>query len=824
MIKRSETELSEADYAAFVDAFGEPRSYKVVAHKSNLDFNEVLTDTTVIANDDKDFTIAHSGEYVYRLSGEVLEQFDLTSETWTTISAFTMPSDSLVTPGVIIVDPENSSLISVYVPTVYGLKVASTTNGGTSWSSWTNFYAGNQFQTLYSSNLVIGGSANMTANASSGSYPPNNVRTDVVPGGTDMWLSADYAIIGNWIQATFTTAKRITKYSIKGRNSPFTDQNPVSWVLERHNGTTWVAMHTVTDATWLPSETKTFILSTLSEGVPVYTPSTLWRIRIVQNGGNTVVVAIHEIQMFETLNGAAVPDVVRVSSPSPDRIHMVYKDQPKQLYNLRVAQKTGDSWAVNVSDIWWTFDMGDFSAVSMPDEDVIVITSEVPGTLTVLSQGNQPVKHVYTMGGLIAFKYKYGTWSDHIPIEIVDNVESWRYRDNSRATVINGLLVATCYSSDGTAEYPLEGYRYYTSRDGKFWSNGNLMPMPEADSDSGFGLSLVTHGDYIYGFERQRVYKSYSSLSLGHSPESQQIDITDFIEEYSLSHDGAFQAGMILQNATGWLDTHPIVSTDNTVTFVHYAGYWFPDEENPGEFRQVLIQIGVSQMDNMDDDRQLPEKVKRVTSRDHLQYFTDLVGSEQARYYKSQIIGSNNFTDTGDSSYGGLSHTATQSGAFITLQSWLEIDVSMAEAIGFSTFITDLWNGSVELRFRMIAGAGQYAGIIFRAIDPENMWYTAYETATNKLKLVERRVGIDYTRTIMGSSLGWAVNTDHWIRVEMRYAQIKIYYSNDGRVWTLALEYLMSAEIRTYGEPYLKRIADVPMERGYTGQIGKGFK
>lgn len=258
-----------------------------------------------------------------------------------------------------------------------------------------------------------------------------------------------------------------------------------------------------------------------------------------------------------------------------------------------------------------------------------------------------------------------------------------------------------------------------------------------------------------------------------------------------------------------------------------------PSAADPSIHERVLVQIGRTHLDSIEMDKQLPENTVRITSRDHLAYMTDLIASEQAHYWKSQIVGMDNYADVIGGNYGGLSHTATQTGAFRTRSRYLEVDVDAEEAVAFSTFSSDIWNGVIQIGFLLTSGGtGQYAGVVFRAYDSSNMWYAVYEQATNKIYLYLRRNGTSVVMAQSATTMGWSGNLTitRYVRVEFQYGKIYVYSSSDssaiaadgGHVWDQQIDYTMDCSWRPASSASTLKIETVPLERGYIGVIGKG--
>lgn len=840
MITVEESGLSAAEYSALQSSL-DNHTFELIAHRYNLSFEELTTNTGVASNTGADFAVAVSGSSVYRLSGSTFEKLNTANNTWAALP-YTAPSSPLNTPPALVF---RDGALHVYVATETGIYTNSTSDDGVNWAGWTHFYGGTQNYYIQRDLLPTYDASKILKSSEYNDGYYTYQATAAFDRTENEWIwvaSSPTGYIGYDFGAG--NEKIISRFSITFRGI-FLDQNPKTFKLEYSSDgsswtqlePTWAAPGWVNSSTgWLADglaagETRSYQITPVFDGPPPITAKRYWRINITSNHGSTLL-ALNNIYFYDTIQTTG-PDVVQIAAPRWDRIHAVYLDQTRQLHNPRVIRwDRGEyDWVVDESEIWWTFRFDSFDVANLDEVDVIVAATEIPGTLHLAAQDNDLVKYIYTSGGIVSFKYQYGTWSDHFDVEIIDNMEAWRYRKNILASTLNGKVYVTALAEDGSQSYRIKGRRMYSSADGRFWSNGNFMPLPDGVSDD--ALKLVLVGNWLYAFQRQKVYRSAATLAVDVDNPALKENVTPYVAEYNLSHDGAFQSAFVLDNSAGHFTNHAFITADNVIWFTHKSGIWVVDEVNGG-YRKLLVQVGRTQLDSIEKMKSLPEEAIRVSTRDILAKITDYSVSEQARYWKTQLVGADNFSDAAGGNYGGLSHTATQSGAHKTRLGWLEVDTDNEEAVAFSTFQADVWNGSAQIGFQLqYGGTGQYAGICFRALDYNNMWYVVYEQATDTVKLFTRRNGVssqpayDDTSTSM-SWTGWSIT--RYIRVEFRYGLIRVYTSSEsavnandgGRVWTLAIEHKMNCTGKIYGAPYLKQLLDTPIERGYLGEIGKG--
>ncbi len=508
----------------------------------------------------------------------------------------------------------------------------------------------------------------------------------------------------------------------------------------------------------------------------------------------------------------AVTNLWLISSVSPTRIHYMVKDTTKLIYNLRVG--VNDSgWTASASDIWIQHTPTNIAAVEYGTQDVIAIATEVPGINTVTSVNGAVVNFIQPSGGVIVFRYQYDSWSDHVEVDIVDALTAFRYRNRVKLSVINGRLFLTAYASDGTQQFPFTMYRMYTSEDGLWWSKGDSLPLTEGQGASS-GIKLLFFGDYIYGVERKQVHRSYSTLATGHSPAAVQVDISDTkrVQEYEVTQGDMFQTVLVLSNANGWLNNNPIINTTNRIILVHSIGY-----RNPIDFTQIIVQVAITEVDTVDFNTELPKRMVRISSRDKLAWMTDRTGAERPYIWDSQLVGADDYSDYTSTGYDGLRHSAEESGSWSASNNKLILDSSNTEGIVFSTYDEYLWNGTTQTGFSLATvGNHEYAGVVLRATDKDNLLIGLYNQATDKIELRDRTAGIDVVLA-SSSTLSWASTplTTRYIRAEFHYARIVIYSSTDGATWTQQISILQSSvQVAS---------ADNRKFRGYVGFIGKGF-
>lgn len=496
-------------------------------------------------------------------------------------------------------------------------------------------------------------------------------------------------------------------------------------------------------------------------------------------------------------------ELTHLSCTSKDTVHFAVRDGDN-VTNLRVAEWNGSSWDIASSEIYYTYPIQNMEASSSGGIETILIATQTPGTVSIKVTNDEVEKYIEASGGIICFTYKSGNWSDHFVIDVVENANDWRMRRGPRVTYMNGMFVATAYSVAGTERFPFATYRIYTSKDGSHWSMGVIMPIDETPDRR--GIKIVNVGDTLVAVEGRYVYTTDSTLFVGHSPTSVQVDLTNYINEYSITQDKGMQADMTVDNSDGTFTGHSIINKDNTILMVHRAG-----------FGENLIQIAETEVDYIDYDGDPSNKIITIVARDRMAWISDKTQSEEARYWEGQLVGADRYSDYTKTRYGGMRHTATQEGSWDTVDSLLQLRSSNERGVSFNTFKSYMWNGSYETSFKLAElNNGEYAGIVFRAIDKDNSLEARYIESSDVISIIQTLGGSSQT-IATSSTLGWDNLNWHHMKVEFRYGKIVVLVSEDKITWTIKLTHIQEGQHDpgTYGP--------IVLDNGYVGQSGKGY-
>jgi hypothetical protein len=504
-----------------------------------------------------------------------------------------------------------------------------------------------------------------------------------------------------------------------------------------------------------------------------------------------------------TLGGSE--SLTHLAATDKDTVHYVIKDTATKLWNLRAATWNGATWDLTASNVFYMYPIQNFDATTDGTTDVLVVAAQIPGTVSSRITNDEVEKYIEASGGIICFTYKNGNWSDHYEIDTLDQANDWRMRRGPRITYMNGLFVATAYSVSGTEKFPFASYRIYTSKTGKNWSMGTIIPIDVAPYRR--GVSIIPVGDTLMLCDSGYFYSCVSTLFVGYSAAAAQVDLTTYINDLQITHDKALQSDMVIDNSDGTFDSHAIIDPDNTILLVHNAGYG-----------TSLVQVAVTEVDYMDFDGSQLNAVIKMTSRDRLAWMSDKTQSEEARYWEGQLVGADRFTDYTKTKYGGMRHTATQSGSWDSVDSVLQLRSNNEPGISFNTFSAYIANGSYRAAFKLAKlNNTEYAGIIFRAIDKDNFMEARYVQSDDKIHIYKTISAVP-TDEAESSVMGWSGSLSwRYIKVDFRYGKVIVFSSMDSKIWDLEITYYQEGQHDpgSYGP--------VPLDKGYVGHIARGW-
>ena len=489
-------------------------------------------------------------------------------------------------------------------------------------------------------------------------------------------------------------------------------------------------------------------------------------------------------------------------SVTPDRVHYVVYDPSTSLLEFKTAVFSA-SWSAASSGIFWQFPITSFDALALADRDVIVVATNTPGAVKTSWANNQITKRIMPSGGLVAFTYRNGSWSDHYEIDIQTEVSAWRSRLAGRLSLVDGKACLIAYSTDGTQGHILFSQRIYFSTDGRAWSRGEVLPI----TAHSYGIQLWRVGNYAYAVSYGRVYRSDATLLVGHSAPACQLNISRYIKNFTVNWQDMQQVFLVLTNAGNWLG-NSLLNGDHSITLVVRAGYWCDTPR-----RKLMVQTGLLRVDSIEKSHNVPTREVAITARDLLVNLYDYSKSEVYKVWEPMLIGADDFTD-----YTGMRHTDTGSGtgAWKVGGNALKLTTNNEEGLVFSLFASEeLWNGQDQISFTLAKNSNdEFAGIIFHGQDKDNLDFVRYEQTADKIRYYRRRAGLN-TLISESSILSWtAAGIERWLRIHWHYGKVYAFSSADGKTWTLRLT------ANGVGQPSL--LTHI-YPQGRVGQIGKGF-
>lgn len=513
------------------------------------------------------------------------------------------------------------------------------------------------------------------------------------------------------------------------------------------------------------------------------------------------------------------------------------------------------------TDIVWPFPIyGMDASIVSSGKTVITFNSEIPGVSTVLpvvDTSIEPETKLLTSGGLIAFVFNNGNFSDHIEIDVLDIVDEHNYISSPVAIYEDesDCIYLIAHHSTGNASYRNRGWRMYMSTSGYHWSKGQMVYQPSIlkthpDTDINENISFILSGPtvnfydhtdpnggkgYLRPFWMTNFHPELLETKSGWSIQ----DITNFVLSYKFSHSGMLSSQIEISekalsgdpvsgytvftfygtgkttNRNGELG---VFHFEHGTVIEHLHGvYPDPDDDTHSLDPSVPIytRIGYTQVDNYQVTRKVGDAISSITTRDVLSWM-DSTKAEEPKYWKSQGTFGDTFNDWGEASYGAMAHTSAARGEWATKASYLYVVTKNKRCVAWNTFDTDVWNGQIVGSFHTPPNTDDRIGFVFRAINAENYLWCGYEKATETIKLWEVRDGTNLT--VLASAPAPSGNIWRYIglRITFRYSRVIVERTSDGRSFYPLIDHTLKQE-RILEPGYLKSLENNPFERGYVG-------
>lgn len=514
--------------------------------------------------------------------------------------------------------------------------------------------------------------------------------------------------------------------------------------------------------------------------------------------------------------------------------------------NTTTSFDLGITWANKIYD----FDAVDYAV--QPDDTTginsntgerhcLVMSCLLPASYTYKTISGLPVKQALPAGGIISFIIRPPAGSRPAqssrwyPVHIFDQWNTdIQSRTSARIMTTNSIfgvsnnrdtLWVTSVGFEGDqndvdTSYSYRVASYYGSRDGKHWSQSQIVPLDvdtAGDGDFAGGAAIVKSGTKLYLVTPTALVSSEGCVEFYNTPEALTMDLTSRVLSYTSSTNMARSSDIVLDNRDGLLWTSFFV--------------------NPGVYTLIAkmngVQVSVEEIDSIGPEAKASghgfnENI-HITTRDHMAWITDRVESAQAEQWDNQLAAMDTFTNINGQTDSGLAHVDTVKGNFGTTANTLIAKPKYSESIAFHTTGSGhISDGEIAAIFEIpiptshggtnSTDSPTYAGVIFWAVDKDNLWACWYNYWSGKIEIVERADGVSTVRhqitpTSAFSTLALAGNRVGLL-VDIRGATVNVYesvaiYSNIGARYDLSYIYTVA-----YGTPLLK---------GSFGVIACGF-
>lgn len=476
----------------------------------------------------------------------------------------------------------------------------------------------------------------------------------------------------------------------------------------------------------------------------------------------------------------------------------------------------GESWTATASNVYLPHKLTglDAEAASDPSDPahraVVVMSCDLPSQVGQEVVGSTTRSVTYQRNGILAFFVRGTRFSDHIEVERFDDASAYQQRQSVFLTRLpNGRLVLTARGMDGNARYCHEALHYYFSADGRYWEQDDLVQLEGVP----YGGPIVTVGDYTFLCLGWLMYASYTTELAGVPAQEITEDLTDYIVRWRSEQAGARIGAFQIKDEAGW-SVNSLLFTPGTHSILTEVGVWSGGEKKLTQHSHDLV-------DAVSLSRDFPGTWD-IKTRDLSALLNSVRHCPHAIDRETQLVGADTFVNTLGTPYGGLSHVQGALGSWsAATDNTLVLRSDNKRGVGLSTFKTDIWNGLIQARFAVTeAGPDQFAGLVFRAVDYDNLYSVDYTHDEDTLTLYELRGG---TRATLASvpSLGWSDAGYHYLRVYFRYGLCRISTSSDGKTWTIRLTTVLPGKAIAGGVYSL--YLPVQYEEGAVGFTGQGY-
>lgn len=505
----------------------------------------------------------------------------------------------------------------------------------------------------------------------------------------------------------------------------------------------------------------------------------------------------------------AVASVHLIAATSLTDLHYITATA-KTNYRFHLYSYNG-SWASTSSSIYWPFVPGSFDAIranrvddgSASSADILAFTTDFPPMVKLSVKNTDITRDYERVRGIAVIRQQNGRWSNHISMDVVDNLYEASEREHVRLSGYDDLLFLTYYRTDGDSVYSHGSVAISRSVTGMHWEQpyvlGALVEAP---------AMLLKRGAHAYIINSDDTYRSPSVGYTGDSRVTQ--DVTDRLLQLSARMGDIQEIQLALSNPEGALDNTSPFGDDVSLQAVIREGYVV-------DGTSITVQTAIVDVDDISQSLQMPTNHRVIAGRDMLARLLTIM-ADQVQEWESQQVSGDNFTGADDTKYSGMHHTAPMMGHWETDETKLKLSSNKTPGVALHTGVSNVWSGAVRSKIRTSATeSADYAGIVFRAYDKSNLWYVIYESDSDKISIVERRNNVDSTKMIT-STMGWSSDTWYALMAAFRYNQVRVYSSTDFVTFLLQMTYEAEG-VSVPGAAW----GDLPTMQGSMGYIGFGY-
>jgi len=325
---------------------------------------------------------------------------------------------------------------------------------------------------------------------------------------------------------------------------------------------------------------------------------------------------------------------------------------------------------------------------------------------------------------------------------------------------------------------------------------------------------LLVRGKHAYALDS---WKTYRSPRVGYTGGvDSATDISTYALALAVPQGDIAKLTATLSNPEQVLDSSSPLMDDVLSQARLKLGYWVSGTER-------VTDVGLFDIEAIGGRLQMPMDHAQIQARDQLARLTSF-RADRSIEWESQQAGGDNYEPTDNTDYSGLRHTAPQQGSFKAKDNNLVLVGSEQVGVAFSTYLSDAWNGSAQAGFKVTkTETDDYAGLVFRAYDKDNMMAAYYSAEDDLIYLEDRRIE-SRQRIASSGAMSWSVDTWYYLMVRFRYGYVAVYSSTDGITWAEQIVKELTGKLSTGSwdwDSFEDR--EIPQMSGRTGVIGHGY-